>query len=170
MWVRVLARVRPVVRKPFQTCTQGTHFFHSPHNRVQKSGYETPNVYPPIAIAIAILIAIDISEPFNPLSIVIKTSRAKRLYANYIHRESWPRILQRQVSIMTLMCHMWKTMSVCVMVHLLNPETTSNCFEALESIFETRVRIGMLRASIHGNGGMLNYGAIRKGEASANDD
>jgi hypothetical protein len=136
----------------------------------KKSGYDTPNVYPPIAIAI------DISEPLVQFHIAIKTSRAKRLYAKYIHRESWPRIARRQVGTMTLMshfaiyilatCNMWKTMSVCVMVHFSNPEAASSCFETLESTFETRLRIGMLRASIYGNGGMLNYGGLYKGEAN----
>jgi hypothetical protein len=57
----------------------------------KKSGYVTPNVHPPIVIAI------EISEPFVQFPIATKTSRAKRLYAKYIHRESRPQIARRQV-------------------------------------------------------------------------
>jgi hypothetical protein len=61
-------------------------------------------------------------------------------------------------------------MSVCIMIHLSNPEAASSCFETLKSTFETRLKVGMLRAHIHGNGGMLNYGGVYKSEASADSD
>ena len=130
--------------------------------------FDTSNRYPPIAIAVSV------PESFTSMFITIKSSRAMRLLFNYILGQNRPRVLTAQAGTsvlvshfavqMSIVCNIWRTMSVCAMLHFPDEDEVYSNQQQLKSAFEAAVHLGVRSAGNHNRHNLVNYGGVYREE------
>jgi len=111
--------------------------------------FDTPNRYPPIAIAISV------PSTFVTMPVTLTSSLPVRLMFKYITRQHRPRsttvhagmttLARRFATDMSAMCNVWRVLSVHVMLHLADGVNSYADAKQLETDFRWAVEQGMQR-------------------------